>query len=168
MADNQTAAIVLGGYGTGKNTFASKLAHDLAEDYLSRSDKQGLRIPVLLYLREFPRGYVDIEALIITHLKRHCGVSNPDFNALQAMNQAGLLLLIFDGFDEMVVRADEDTIRRNLAAIERFAANSNSKILLTSRPEFFRSAHEERQILAPSDPLFRKRPHYQRFALLPL
>lgn len=58
LADKQPAAIVLGGYGTGKTTFARKLAHDLAQDYLSSPYKQGLRIPVLLYLREFPRGYV--------------------------------------------------------------------------------------------------------------
>ena len=105
MRDNQPAAILLGGYGTGKTTCSKKIAHGLAEAYLASDNKRGQRIPILLYLRDFPKGEVDIEAFIIAHLKRRCQVINPDFSAFRTMNDAGLFLLIFDGFDEMVVRA---------------------------------------------------------------
>lgn len=168
MSANQPVAIILGGYGTGKTTFSKKITYDLARAYLMSHDKRDHRIPVLLYLRDFPKAEVDIEAFIIAHLKRRCQVMNPDFNAFQEMNDAGLFLLVFDGFDEMVVRADEDTIRRNLAAIERFAVNSNAKILLTSRPEFFRSVQEEKNLLVSDTVLTVKRPRYERIALLPL
>ena len=96
-----------------------------------------------------------------------CDVRSPDYAAFEAMNQTGLLLLIFDGFDEMVVRADEDVIRRNLAAIEQFANQPNAKVLLTSRPEFFRNIQEEKQLFIEQDSL-RTRPIYERYALLPM
>lgn len=168
VTDQSPSAIVLGGYGTGKTTFSRKIARDLASRCLNSGNNYDLRIPILLYLREFPRTHIDIEAFIIAHLKRRCRVTNPDYEAFQLMNDAGLLLLIFDGFDEMVVRADQDTIRRNLAAIERFANNPKAKILLTSRPEFFRSVQEERDLFLSPDALTRKRPRYRQIALLPL
>ena len=145
----QPATIILSGYGTGKTTVSRKIAYDLALAYRSSPDKHKARIPLLFSLRKFPKfSSVDIEAFIIAHLSQHCRVNNPDFLAFQAMNEAGLFVLIFDGFDEMAVRADEDVIHRNFLEIIRLIANKNAKILITSRPEAFLTESEENEILS--------------------
>ena len=67
--------------------------------------------------------------------------------ALQVVT--GFLLLMFDGLDEMAVHVDEEVIHANMAQIELFAASPNSRILLTSRPEYFKTSQEEQQVLQP-------------------
>lgn len=161
------AAIVLGSYGTGKTTLCRKIAYDLAHTYRSSTNKEGLRIPILFSLHRFPKfSRVDIEAFIIAHLKQYCKVHNPDFSAFQLMNNAGLFVLIFDGFDEMAVHADEDIIHRNFAEIARFATAPQAKVLLTSRPEAFLTQREEHEVLSPENNfVLEDRPRFQRIKL---
>ena len=148
LQSDSTSAIVLGGYGTGKSTYSQKLAFDLAKSFLGSKEKQSVRIPLLIPLRKFPKYTgVDIEAFIISYLKKQCNVFNPDYQAFKAMNDAGLFVLIFDGFDEMAVHADRNVIQRNYDAIIRFAVGKDTKVLLTSRPEAFLSREEEFNIL---------------------
>ena len=157
---------LLGEYGTGKTTVSRKVARDLAQKHLQSRGKTKQRIPVLIPLREFPRGQADIEIFIAGHLARRCNVNNPSFEAFKTMNDSGLLLLILDGFDEMAVHVDEDIIQTNLARIEQLASSPNSKVLLTSRPEYFLTAREESEALRPSR-LFAKHGEYERIDLLP-
>ncbi len=152
--ENQTIAVILGGYGTGKTTFSRKIACDLAQKYCSSSEKAGLRIPILFPLRKFPKfSAADIEAFIIAHLKQSCKVKNPDFGAFQEMNEAGLFVLIFDGFDEMAVRADEDVIYRNYSEIVRLANFPNAKVIITSRPEACLTEKEAKEVFSQNDDL---------------
>lgn len=162
--DDQPSTIILGGYGTGKTTISRKIAYDLAKAYNSSPNKRGLRIPILFHMRRFPKfAIVDIEAFVIAHLKQYCKVTNPDFGSFQAMNAAGFFVLIFDGFDEMAVHANELTIQRNFDTIVQFAKVPKSKILMTSRSEVFLSAREEGEVLLLDDdsspenfPVFRR------------
>ena len=137
---------VLGGYGTGKTSLAKKIARDLADAYLTSPGS--VRIPILLALRDFT-GKVDLEALVTSFLDRHCRAPNPRFALFDAMNSAGKFLLILDGFDEMAVRADADAIEMNLLEIEKLAVSPNSRVLITSRIEYFTSAEEEERSLRP-------------------
>jgi WD40 repeat protein len=84
------------------------------------------------------------------------------------MNDEGLFLLIFDGFDEMAMQVDFDTIAGNLKEIEKLTASPKSKVLLTSRPEYFISAEEEEEIFAPSSLLEKKQRSFDRLNLIPL
>jgi hypothetical protein len=155
---------LLGEYGSGKTTFCRKLARDLASKYLQARGRGKHRIPIIIPLSEFPRGQADIEAFITGYLARRCGVTNPNFEAFRAMNDAGFLLLIFDGFDEMAVHVDADVIQANLMQIERLAASPNSKVLLTSRPEYFTTSVEEQQALQPAG-LLARHSKYRRLYL---
>jgi len=165
-SDRQRHLAILGEYGIGKTTLCRKLAYDLAKACLQAFPKDKPRIPLIIPLREFPKGQVDLEVFIAGHLARCCKVSNPNIDAFKAMNDSGMLLLIFDGLDEMAVNVDEDILMGNLAQIEQFAIAPKSRVILTSRPKYFTTAREENEAFQPQDPL-RRRISYRRLALLP-
>jgi len=154
-SDNgQRHLAILGEYGTGKTSWCQKVAHDLAVEYLKAPGSS--RIPILFSLREFTKT-LKIESLVTSFLDEECGVINPRFRLFQAMNQAGIFLLIFDGFDEMAVRVDIDTLEINLQEIEKLAAHPTSKVIITSRLEFFVSGEEEKKSLHPKGQLLATR-----------
>ncbi len=155
MQDNNTQHLaILGEYGTGKSSWCQKLAHDLAASYLQTVDSA--RIPILFNLREFTKT-LKIEAFVNSFLDDECGVLNPRFKLFQAMNDAGIFLLIFDGFDEMAVRVDADTLEINLQEIEKLASSPKSKVIITSRLEYFISSEEEKKSFLPKRELLATR-----------
>lgn len=163
--DTQQHLAIFGEYGAGKSTFCQKLAHDLAASFLK--DPNSSRIPILLNLREFI-GKLDIEAYITSFLDRECKVTNPKIDLFRAMNDAGIFLLIFDGLDEMAVKVDADTLESNLMEIDKLAASPNGKVILTSRPEYFVSAKEEREAVSPAiNPLASRKAKYDPIKILP-
>ena len=163
--DNAQHLAVLGEYGTGKSSWCQKLAHDLASSYLQTAGSA--RIPILFNLREFTKT-LKIESLVTSFLDYECDVQNPKFKLFQAMNDAGIFLLIFDGFDEMAVRVDADTLEINLQEIEKLAASSNSKVIITSRVEYFISGAEEKRSLCPrGDLLAIRQTEYESLKIVP-
>ena len=145
---------ILGEYGMGKSSFCLKFARDLAVSYLQAPGST--RIPVVLNLREFTKA-LKIESLILSFLDEECGVLNPRFKLFEAMNEAGVFVLIFDGFDEMAVRVDQDTLEMNLQEIEKLAAGPKSKVMITSRPEYFVTSREQELSLRPAGGLLAMR-----------
>lgn len=156
---------ILGEYGTGKTCFCKKITCDLATDWIASGGTK--RIPLLFNLRDFTKT-LSIEALISHFLDSVCGISNPRFMLFDAMNKAGSFLLIFDGFDEMAVRVDSDTLEINLREIEKLAYPENSKIIITSRLEYFVSAEEQTRLLQPRGELLTTRDvEYQPLQIQP-
>lgn len=156
---------IFGEYGAGKSTFCQKLAHDLASSFLR--DPNSGRVPILLNLREFI-GKLDIEAYVTSFLDRECKVTNPKIDLFRAMNDAGIFLLIFDGLDEMAVKVDADTLEANLMEIDKLASSPKAKVVLTSRPEHFVSAREEREAVSPTlNPLAARKARYDPIKILP-
>ena len=156
---------IFGEYGSGKSTLCQKLARDLALSHLN--DPSSSRIPILLNLREFV-GKLDLEAYITSFLDRECNVVNPRIELFRAMNEAGIFLMIFDGFDEMAVKVDADTLESNLIEIEKLASSKRSRTLLTSRPEYFVSVHEENEALSPRiNPFLNREAEYEPLKILP-
>lgn len=145
--------MLLGEYGTGKTTFARKLAYELAKRHREAQDRLTAgkpsdswpRIPILINLLDFQG---KIESLITYYLGERCHVANLRFQLFEKMNEAGLFVLILDGFDEMAVRADSDTIEMQLCQIETLA-KPNARVLLTGRPEFFMSRQEFERAMWP-------------------
>lgn len=90
-----------------------------------------------------------LETLVSSFLDETCGVENPRFVLFDAMNRAGLFFVVLDGFDEMAVRTDPDTLEANLLEIEKLASGSRAKLLLTSRPEYFMTRLEQQQAFHP-------------------
>ena len=163
--DSGAQLAIFGEYGSGKSTLCQKLARDLAANYLAGSGAS--RIPILLNLRDFI-GKLDLEAYITSFLDRECKVVNPRIELFRAMNEVGLFLLIFDGFDEMAVKVDADTLESNLLEIEKLAASHKGKLMLTSRPEYFVTAREESEVLAPTlNPFLNRATHYEPLKILP-
>lgn len=130
------------------------MAHDLSKKYLKEPGYT--RIPILFNLRNFTKT-LKIESLVTSFLDDECEVSNPKFRLFKEMNDAGLLLLIFDGFDEMAVRVDRDILEINLQEIEKLAASPRSKVIMTSRMEYFISQEEEHKALLPKKEILASR-----------
>jgi len=161
--ENQIA--ILGEFGSGKTSFCRHYAYELAKKY-KMNEEERVRIPILFNLGKFTKN-INLEDLIVGFLDRKCGVSNPKFNIFNKMNDEGLFLLMFDGFDEMAVQVDFDTILANLKEIEKLTKSPKSKVLLTSRREYFISAEEEEEIFAPRS-LLEKERKFDRLHLVPL
>jgi len=156
---------ILGGYGTGKTSLCEKLVAQLGVRYL---EGRGVgRIPILLRLRDFTKT-LSIEALITSFLDQQCGVQNPRFQLFKAMNDAGMLLIILDGLDEMAMRVDADTLEVNLHEIEKLASGPRAKVVLTCRIEHFVTGEEEVTALTPTIQLLPTRQaDYEVVRLLP-
>jgi uncharacterized protein YjbI with pentapeptide repeats len=150
LSDPSTTRLaVLADYGSGKSTFCQHLAATLARDYLSAQEHERYqqRIPLLIPLRDFSRTPVDLKGYLVSYLKQYCRVDNPDVEALMKMAEAGLLLFLLDGFDEMASRATNDTVAMNIEQFEQLANVSQNKVLLTTRPEYFLTLLQEQQVL---------------------
>jgi WD40 repeat protein len=126
---------LLGDFGSGKTTFAKRFAAQLADQWRERGT--GSRIPVLIDLRNARSTTLSLENILIDHFAR---LSSRNFNigALLHLNREGHLLLIFDGFDEMLGYSDPMQLGENLRQILR-AAEGKAKVLLTCRTHYFRS-----------------------------
>ncbi len=135
---------ILGEYGTGKTSFCRKLAHDLAKKY--KVDRFNNRIPVLINLRDYSK-VMSVRQLITDLMINEYGLRNIDYPLFKKMNENGMFLLIFDGFDEMAQKVIFDTAYTNFSKIAELANPKQSKVLLTCRTEFFRTHEKEEEIL---------------------
>lgn len=138
---------ILGDFGSGKTWFCQRYAYLVAKRYLD--DPAHNRIPVLITLHDYSRAY-DVEQLITDAIANRYKVSlAAGYKTFAQLNQAGRLLLIFDGFDEMERRvSDYRTTVDNFWELAK-AVSPNSKVLLTCRTAYFRHRNEEEETLIP-------------------
>src|SRR5262249_17506787 len=104
---------VLGEFGTGKTWFAQHLAWVLVDRYRA-AKKRGLqrpRLPVYVPLREYAR--LEVPAMFSDLFFRKHAVEMPNYAVFEEMNRMGRTLLIFDGFDEMADRIDQNKVVEN-------------------------------------------------------
>jgi len=140
--DNSTKQLaILGGFGTGKSSFCLKIARDLACSF--NENRSNNRIPILINLRDFTKS-LSIESLILLFLSEECYVTNPNYELFRVMNEAGMFLILLDGFDEMALKVDQETLEANLQEVEKLAVPDNAKVIITSRDEFFVHINELR------------------------
>ncbi|MFQ5638817.1 MAG: SUMF1/EgtB/PvdO family nonheme iron enzyme [bacterium] len=135
---------IIGEYGVGKTSFCRKLAYELAW-------RKNSRIPILIRLHDFESN-VDIRGLIRAVLAQN-GLAGVSYEAFDQMNRAGLLLIMLDGFDEMIAQADFDSIKDAFEHLAKLAASPLSRVLLTSREEYFESEHELKELTQPKPTL---------------
>ena len=130
---------LLGSYGQGKSTVALMLTYHLLMAYHDIPP----RIPILIELRG--RNLQNLKPYAL--LGQWAGHYGLDGRALVQLHDAGRLLLIFEGFDEMAYLADIEMRMSYFRALWEFARYPNAKILISGRPNLFESPGELEQAL---------------------
>ncbi len=131
--------LVLGDFGTGKTFLMRELARRLAL-------QRGTLIPVLIELRAIEKA-PQLDALLSQHLTLS-GIDRIDIPAFRYMLSEGRIALLFDGFDELVLRMSSYE-----RAAEHFdtllqAAQGEAKVVITSRTQHFYSTEQVELALA--------------------
>jgi hypothetical protein len=137
--------VLLGEYGQGKSTAALALTYDL----LFNSNPHPKRMPLLIELRGTSPATNRSTLGVLGDWGALYGL-NPKL--LSYMNDAGKLLIIFEGFDEMSLLGDADLRQRHFSRLWGFAS-PRSKVLLTGRPNLFRGKTEMEQALGLNRPI---------------
>ncbi|MCP4661162.1 MAG: NACHT domain-containing protein, partial [bacterium] len=133
-----TLFTLLGDFGSGKTSFCQHLACELA---LAARDDATARRPVVVDLREGGSTTVTLENLLI-HRCQQLSSEPINAQALLHLNREGHLVLIFDGFDEIIGYSEPARFVENLRQILR-ACDGKAKVLLTCRTHYFRDQPEE-------------------------
>lgn len=136
---------VLGQFGAGKTWFCRYYAYRQLERYLLNPMKE--RMPLLITLRGFSKALTAQQLINDALLEQYkLPFFGSAFTVFQEMNRRGKLLLILDGFDEMARQVDYQTVVDNFWELAKLV-DANSKVILTSRTEYFRWAKESEKIL---------------------
>jgi WD40 repeat protein len=128
-AEDGRFTLVLAEFGRGK-TFALR---ELARRIPSTLPHL---IPVFIELRALDKAQT-VEGLVAAHLATR-GEDTIDLRAFRYMLQHGQLVLIFDGFDELVGRVSYERAGDHLDTLLS-AAQGNAKVVVASRTQHFRT-----------------------------
>lgn len=134
----QRQLALLGEYGQGKSTGSLVFSYHL----MQRFNGEPPRIPILLELRgKSPKTLQPLELLSLWAKDYRI-----DPKALMKLLQAGRLLLIFEGFDEMAEVSNAEARFGHFRSLWRFCY-PKAKILITGRPNFFLDDQELKALL---------------------
>ncbi|WP_155368178.1 WD40 domain-containing protein [Catellatospora vulcania] len=127
--DDGRFLLLLGDFGRGKTFALRELARRIPE-VLPRLT------PIFIELRTLDKAHT-IEGLVAAHLANHRH-DEIDLKAFRYMLSHGRIVLIFDGFDELVARA---TYARAAEHLQRLlaAAEGQAKIVVASRTQHFQT-----------------------------
>jgi hypothetical protein len=128
--------IVLAPAGHGKSKITHVLAKRIAVKYQQAEDAGRPPVPILIPFGQYRRS-TSFAGLILEALNRF-GNNRLTIEAFQYLISLRRVLFILDGYDEMV-EANPDTARENITIFVQHAG-PNSRILLTSRSTFYRTA----------------------------
>lgn len=131
-ADHGRFVLLLGDFGHGKTFALRELARRIPEQLPHLT-------PLLIPLSTLDRAH-SLEGLVAAHLAAH-DVDTIDLRALRYMLAHGRVVLLFDGFDELVNRVSYDRAADHLQVLLD-AAVDNAKIVVSSRTQHFKS-HEQ-------------------------
>ncbi|MCX4242255.1 pentapeptide repeat-containing protein [Paraliomyxa miuraensis] len=127
--------LVLGTFGTGKTFLLRELARRLAEE-------DGAVVPILVEMRSLEKG-LRLEQLLAQHFALH-DVDDYSPARFMRMLDDGRVVLLFDGFDELVVRSTYARAAEHFETIVS-AARGRAKVVVTSRRQHFLSDHQAKE-----------------------
>jgi len=127
--DHARFVLLLGDFGRGKTFVLREVARRIAETAPAL-------IPLLIELRELDKAH-SVDGLVAAHLANH-GEELIDLKAFHYMLGEGRIVLLFDGFDELVTRVTYDRAADHLETLLR-AAQDKAKIIVASRTQHFKS-----------------------------
>ncbi|CAM5666578.1 TIR domain-containing protein [Streptomyces aurantiogriseus] len=128
-SDQGRFLLLLGDFGHGKTFALRELARRIPAELPHL-------VPLLVELNALDRAY-SFEGLVAAHLAAH-GVDTIDLRAFRYMLQQGRIVLLFDGFDELVNQVTYDRAAERLQVLLDSAVDS-AKIVVSSRTQHFRS-----------------------------
>ncbi|MFF3335211.1 TIR domain-containing protein [Streptomyces sp. NPDC002888] len=128
-SDQGRFLLLLGDFGHGKTFALRELARRIPAELPHV-------VPLLVELHALDRAY-SFEGLVAAHLAAH-GVDNIDLRAFRYMLQQGRIVLLFDGFDELVNQVTYDRAAERLQVLLDSAVDS-AKIVVSCRTQHFRS-----------------------------
>ncbi|WP_155373679.1 trypsin-like peptidase domain-containing protein [Catellatospora vulcania] len=138
--DQPNFSLLLGDFGHGKSFLLRELTRQLPT-------RLPHVIPVLIELRHLEKEPT-LDQLLVAHLVG-ANVARIDVDKLHSMVSTGRLALLFDGFDELVVRTNytqaADYLKTLLQPLD--VPNSQAKIVVTSRTQHFGSTEQIRAVL---------------------
>ena len=133
--------VVLGGYGTGKSTYAQRLAFKLATTSLTDTSA---RIPIRIALGNLVQQN-NLEGLFGEYLAKY-NVVSPNWRLIQQLNKQGRFVIIFDGFDEMKHGMTFSDFERQFELLLTLASGE-AKLLILGRDTALRDEREFRAII---------------------
>ena len=138
---------VLGEFGTGKTWFALHYAGIALQKYKEAKQKGVARprLPLVIPLRDYAKA-VSAESLFSEFFFRKHQIPLPGYDAFEQLNRMGKLLLIFDGFDEMAARINQQAMIDNFWELAKVVV-PGAKAILTCRTEHFPDAIAGRKLL---------------------
>ncbi|MEU8120012.1 TIR domain-containing protein [Spirillospora sp. NPDC049024] len=128
-ADHGRFLLLLGDFGRGKTFALRELARRIPQELPHV-------IPILIELRALDKAH-SVDGLVAAHLANH-GEELIDLKAFHYMLRQGRIVLLFDGFDELVTRMTYDRAADHLDTLLR-AAQDKAKIVVASRTQHFKS-----------------------------
>jgi WD40 repeat protein len=128
-ADHGRFVLLLGDFGHGKTFALRELARRLPGELPHL-------VPVFIDLSALDKAH-SLDGLVAAHLAGE-GVDAIDLRAFRYMLRQGRIVLIFDGFDELVNQVSYDRAADHLQVLLD-AAVDNAKIVVSSRTQHFRS-----------------------------
>ncbi|WP_433324822.1 TIR domain-containing protein [Spirillospora sp. CA-294931] len=128
-ADHGRFMLLLGDFGRGKTFALRELARRIPSELPHV-------IPILIELRALDKAH-SVDGLVAAHLANH-GEELIDLKAFHYMLRQGRIVLLFDGFDELVTRVTYDQAADHLETLLQ-AAQDKAKIVVASRTQHFKS-----------------------------
>ncbi|RFS85235.1 TIR domain-containing protein [Actinomadura spongiicola] len=128
-ADHGRFLLLLGDFGRGKTFALRELARRIPSELPHV-------IPILIELRALDKAH-SVDGLVAAHLANH-GEELIDLKAFHYMLRQGRIVLLFDGFDELVTRMTYDRAADHLDTLLQ-AAQDKAKIVVASRTQHFKS-----------------------------
>ncbi|WP_240197504.1 pentapeptide repeat-containing protein [Nonomuraea lactucae] len=128
-ADHGRFLLLLGDFGHGKTFALRELARRIPAELPHLT-------PILIELRALEKAH-SVDALVAAHLAGH-GEEFIDLKAFRYLLRQGRIVLLFDGFDELVTRVTYDRAADHLATLLA-AAEDKAKIVVASRTQHFKS-----------------------------
>ena len=128
-ADEGRFVLVLGDFGRGKSFALREVARRLGET-------DSAPIPILIDLGAMDRSHA-VDGLVAAHLAER-GEDRIDLRAFRYMLEEGRIVLLFDGFDELVTRISYDRAADHLENLLG-AAQGKAKVVVAARTQHFRT-----------------------------
>ncbi|WP_049563633.1 TIR domain-containing protein [Nonomuraea sp. SBT364] len=128
-ADHGRFLLLLGDFGHGKTFALRELARRIPAELPHLT-------PIFIELRALDKAH-SVDGLVAAHLANH-GEEFIDLKAFRYLLRQGRIVLLFDGFDELVTRLTYDRAADHLATLLA-AAEDKAKIVVASRTQHFKS-----------------------------